>query len=247
MADHEIVFDIETIPCQQAGLTTAMLARHHEEVERELESVRAPANYKDEAKIAEHVAAKREEISAASRQRFAEKHAATGLDAAYGEIVVIGYAVGDDEPVTLVRKDGDRWTADSERELIRRFYAGLDGLTGHGRKRLIGHNLIGFDLRFLWQRSMVLGVRPPSWLPRDPKPWSDEVFDTMLGWAGARDRISLDKLCQALGVPSPKGGMTGAEVWPAVQAGRLQEVADYCSRDVSATRAVFRRMNFRGE
>jgi hypothetical protein len=38
--------------------------------------------------------------------------------------------------------------------------------------------------------------------------------------------------------------MTGADVWPAVQAGRLDEVAEYCRQDVRRVREIFQRMNF---
>jgi predicted PolB exonuclease-like 3'-5' exonuclease len=58
-----------------------------------------------------------------------------------------------------------------------------------------------------------------------------------------KDRISLDRLCKVLGLPG-KDDMTGADVWPYVQAGRLDEVAEYCRQDVRRVREIFQRMNF---
>ena len=67
--------------------------------------------------------------------------------------------------------------------------------------------------------------------------------DTMHMWAGDRDRISLDKLCKVLGLTG-KGITNGADVWPLAQAGRFEEIADYCRHDVEITREAWRRMVF---
>jgi predicted PolB exonuclease-like 3'-5' exonuclease len=67
----------------------------------------------------------------------------------------------------------------------------------------------------------------------------------MTQFAGHGNRISLDKLCLALSIPSPKGDMDGSMVNQAVKDGRLLEVVEYCKRDVIATREVYRRMTFK--
>jgi len=54
----------------------------------------------------------------------------------------------------------------------------------------------------------------------------------------------LYKLCRALGVESPKGEIDGSRVWEYVKAGRLYDVAEYCKKDVEATRQVYKRMTF---
>ncbi len=51
----------------------------------------------------------------------------------------------------------------------------------------------------------------------------------------AFDRMSLADVCDLLDVPTPKGQMEGSAVWPAVQAGRYDEVIRYCEGDVQAT------------
>ena len=112
--------------------------------------------------------------------------------------------------------------------------------------QIIGHNVSAFDLRFLVQRSMILGVKPHPVLARAAacKPWeTDRVYDTMVQWAGVGNRISLDKLCKALGIPG-KGDLDGSKVWDYVQAGRIAEVADYCADDVRKVWAVYQRMTF---
>jgi predicted PolB exonuclease-like 3'-5' exonuclease len=97
------------------------------------------------------------------------------------------------------------------------------------------------------QRYIVNGIKPHALIRRaaEAKPWeSEKVFDTMIQFAGVGNRISLDKLCLALSVPSPKGDMDGSMVSKAVADGRINEVAQYCKKDVEATREVFKRMTF---
>lgn len=111
----------------------------------------------------------------------------------------------------------------------------------------VGHNLSGFDLRYLWQRSVINGIQPPACLLRamKAKPWDSVIADTMIMWSPERERrISLDRLCKALGVPTPKGDMNGSKVWAAFKAGELSKIAEYCAADVEATRNCYRRMTF---
>lgn len=99
-----------------------------------------------------------------------------------------------------------------------------------------------FDLRYVWQRAIILGVPVPSWWPHDAKAWdTTRVQDTMLLWAGVGQRIGLDRLCRALGIAG-KGDIDGSKVWDAVRDGRIAEVAEYCGDDVERLRAVHRRI-----
>ena len=116
-----------------------------------------------------------------------------------------------------------------------------------GQNRFIGHYISGFDLRFILCRAVVLGVKlPPSVaFPRDIKPWSDSVFDTMTAWAGPRDKISQDNLCRALGLPC-KDGFDGSMVAVAWANGEHGRIAEYCKSDVEAVRSIHRRFELVG-
>ena len=107
--------------------------------------------------------------------------------------------------------------------------------------QIVGHFVAGFDLRFLTQRAIVLGVRLPDWWPRDPKPWSNEVFDTMVAWAGAKGTISLDALCFSLGLEG-KGDVDGSMVAQMWADGKHDEVSAYCRDDVARVRRVHQKM-----
>ena len=109
-----------------------------------------------------------------------------------------------------------------------------------GLVRFVGHNVSGFDLRFIICRSIVLGVEIPTIIPRDIKPWSQDIFDTMVAWAGARGTIGQDRLCEALGLPG-KGDFDGSMVAEAWANGEHEKIASYCLQDVETVRAIHRR------
>jgi predicted PolB exonuclease-like 3'-5' exonuclease len=56
--------------------------------------------------------------------------------------------------------------------------------------------------------------------------------------------VGLEHLALALGIPTPKEGIDGSQVFDFYKAGKLDEIADYCKRDVETTRAVYKRMTF---
>jgi hypothetical protein len=232
--------DIETIPCQSVEMVAALRADADVELMIALDAVRAPGNYKDSAKIDDFIADAKSKLLKDHDAQCEADWLKTSFDGGLGHICVIGYAFGDREPQAITARHD---VLGDESAALREFF-GVVNATGSGaRLTWVGHNLIAFDLPFIWKRSMVLGVKPTFHLPRDPKPWADNVFDTMTQWAGARDRISMDKLCRILGIPG-KGDMDGSKVWEYVRTGRIAEVATYCCGDIERTRAMHRRMVF---
>lgn len=112
-----------------------------------------------------------------------------------------------------------------------------------GRDLLIGHNLLDFDLPFLIKRSIINRVRPARISFRRFQ--SSPVYDTMWEWSLWRDRISLKDVADAIGVCSSKeGGIEGSQVYDFFLAGKHEEIALYCMRDVECTREVYYCINF---
>lgn len=232
-----IYFDLETIPGQAKGLLAEFVSK-----------VTAPGQYKKPESIAEWLKENAETIAEEDWKK-------TSFDGAHGHIAVIGFAVDDGEPVTLYSDAyGD---PEAERDLIARFYAAIEDaasrdLSGGTRSTtkpvFIGHNVIDFDLRFLFQRSVMLGIRPPSCIPFDAKPWDSTVFDTMTSWAGVRNRVSMEKLCKAFQIDGKgieiEDEIDGSKVWDFVKAGRIADVAKYCAGDVVRTRQIYKRLTF---
>jgi len=108
---------------------------------------------------------------------------------------------------------------------------------------IVGHNIIGFDLPFIFQRCLVnnIAVRPPVNLAE----YSVRgVFDTMRGWwLGGRNRVGLDDIAWALGLESSKtADVEGSKVFELYQAGKLAEIREYNLNDVRVTRKVYERL-----
>lgn len=164
----------------------------------------------------------------------ADAVAKTSFDGGLGRIICIGFASSDNEVNTL---------SGIERDMLKDFFSLT---TTFLADTVVGHN-VTWDLRFLYQRSVVHGLRPPPMLLKamKAKPWDSILADTMLLWNPERDKkISLDKLCRILGIETPKGDITGATVGQAYKDGRLDEIAEYCKGDVIATRECYRRLTW---
>lgn len=156
-----------------------------------------------------------------------EAVAKTAFDGGLGRVIVFGYAI-DDGPAQSIFA--------AEPELLARIPA------MRGSCNVVGHN-VTWDIRFLWQRFLVNQVPMPSWVRNAvrAKPWDN--CDTMTLWNPERDKkVSLERLCRLLSIPSSKNGLDGSKVWDAFREGRILEIAAYCRADVEATRACYRRM-----
>lgn len=108
---------------------------------------------------------------------------------------------------------------------------------------LVGHNIIGFDLPFIFQRCLVnnIAVRPFVNLSEFSV---RGVYDTMhRWWLGARNRVALDDIAWALGIESSKtDDVEGSRVFELYQEGKLAQIREYNLNDVRVTRKVYERM-----
>lgn len=108
----------------------------------------------------------------------------------------------------------------------------------------VGHNILDFDLRFIYQRSIIHQIKPSRDLPF-ARFRNAPIYDTMQEWSKwGREHASLDTLSKALSIPSPKENLDGSKVYPYYRAGKLAEIVEYCKRDVDSTRQVYRRLTF---
>ena len=143
------------------------------------------------------------------------------------------------EHVFGIDEDGNE---EDEKKALLRFIQYMQGFDIE-TDELVGHNIIGFDLPFIFQRCLVNCI--------SAKPLVDlrefnvrGVFDTMHHWwLGAKRFVSLDDIAWALGIESSKTeAVEGSKVFDLYHAGRLAEIREYNLNDVRVTRKVYERM-----
>lgn len=218
-----LYLDIETIPSQSPEVHA-----------RIAETITPPANYKKPETIAQWV---ENEKPALVKEAIAK----TAMDGSVGHVCCVGWAFNDDEANSVDARNG---VEDVESHTIQIFLEHAERVifaSPYPNVTVIGHNVVNFDIRFLWQRAIVLGIRMPSWFPRDPKPWGNDVFDTMTAFAGSRGTIGMERLCLALGMDG-KGDIDGSMIGDLWAKGEHEKIASYCRADVERTREIHRRM-----
>ncbi len=176
-----------------------------------------------------------------------ERFRRLALHAEFGRLLCVGVIVEGGGEVTCRGVLGrDRRTTEfhlDEARTLRGFWKLMEGFDP-ARDLVVGHNVLEFDLPFLYKRSIIHRVRPAvslSFARYRRRP----VFDTMKEWScwSFGCQLSLSELAGVLGVGFSKAeGMDGGRVYEYYRAGRHVEIADYCLRDVELARAVYHRM-----
>lgn len=116
---------------------------------------------------------------------------------------------------------------------------------------LVGHNILNFDLPFIYQRCLVNNVPVPL-LFNLADYQIHGVYDTMHHWwLGAKRRVGLDDLAWALGIESSKtGDVEGSRIHEFYYSATTEEerkdallkIREYNLNDVRATRKIYERM-----
>ena len=128
--------------------------------------------------------------------------------------------------------------------LLFNFVSATQPGSNHRPPFFIGHN-ITFDLKFIWQRCVILGICPNFSLPFTGR-HASHFHCTMQAWAGYGGRISQDRLCKALGMPGKADGIDGSKVWDCVKSGDTASVLAYNVNDVETVFELYRRQTFKG-
>jgi len=138
---------------------------------------------------------------------------------------------------------------DSEAELIRRFFDGIEKYT----PQLVSWNGGGFDLPVLHYRSLVHGISAPRYWEQGEDDrefkWNNYIsryhtrhLDLMdlLALYQPRNNVPLDEMAKLIGFPG-KLGMDGSQVWGAYLGGKLREIRGYCETDAANTYLLYLR------
>lgn len=106
----------------------------------------------------------------------------------------------------------------------------------------VGHRIV-FDLKFLFRRCAVLGIKPPFDLPFRGR-HGQHYFCTMEHWCEYGEKISMDNLAMALGLEG-KGDVDGSMVCDMWLAGEFERIEEYNLDDVAKTSAIYDRLTFK--
>jgi predicted PolB exonuclease-like 3'-5' exonuclease len=211
-----IYIDIETLP---ADWTEEQKRAH----------VSIPKNYKDKEVIAKYI-----------DENAVKLHTDTSFDWRYARILAIGIALDDERAPDVY------YSAEGTDEGLRRMFdAILPEFKANPHAAVCGHNVAGFDLPMLWRNAVRLNHELARYLPSGRR-HSGRVIDTAelwrcTDWKGSYSKLS--DIAAFLGVGEKADGMDGSQVWPMWQAGRHDELIEYCRQDVALVRDIHRRLD----
>lgn len=144
-------------------------------------------------------------------------------------------------------------TLDDEKTLLLTFVKGLNEMHEKNPSLLLaGHNIAGFDIPFLVKRLIFHRISIPTLLIRcvEAKPWDQPVYDTIRVWKfGSSEFVSLDNMCNFLGIESPKTGVVTGETLSAYYYDTtipretvLQNIGLYNKADVVAVQSIVKEL-----
>jgi hypothetical protein len=180
----------------------------------------------------------------------------TGLYPGLGKIIAIGmWLVAEDRGLILL-EGKDEETRDwvkvphakifrsDERGILEEFWKLVARTPKAGIPRLVSYNGRGYDGPMLSIRSAQLGVKPSRNLLGNRYSIAEhcdlmEVFSFM---GATRERYSLEYWCRRFDIESPKGSIDGSQVSRVYRAGRIDDIGEYCLRDVRATAHLYQKL-----
>ena len=189
-------------------------------IKRISSKVKPPGSYKKPETIQKWWA---EEGEAARTAAIEE----TALNGTYGRLASVAWAYGDDHVECI--------SGESEHDML---FAIKEMLSLRGDK-IVAFNG-DFDLRFIFQRMVILGGAPPRALRRALNDKGGYI-DPMKDWAGFRGYVSQADLAAAMGIETTDT-TTGADMAALIDAGDWPAVQAHNIADVETLRNIYQRM-----
>jgi 3'-5' exonuclease len=223
----------------------------------DIETIPLPA-YKERAAHRLKRSIERGKMSEEQQQRYIEDQATEeerayrsgSLTATSGRVLSIAVHIGSiavaniedveqSEHVFGIDSDG---LEQSEEQTLTDFLALMRGFDPD-IDEIVGHNIVGFDLPFIFQRCLVNNITVKPFVNLSEFNVRG-VYDTMhRWWLGSKNRVALDDIAWALGMDSSKTDeVSGSRVFELYQAGRLADIREYNLNDVRVTRKVYERL-----
>jgi len=180
----------------------------------------------------------------------------TSLYPGLGKIIAIGmWLVAEDRGLLLLEGKSEEtrdWSKvpnakifrGDEAQVLTEFWKLVARTPKSGLPRLVSFNGRGYDGPMLSIRSAQLGVKPSRNLLGNRFTLAEhcdlmEVFSFM---GVTRERFSLEYWCRRFDIESPKGSIDGSQVSRVYRAGRIEDIGEYCLRDVRATAQLYQKL-----
>jgi len=124
-----------------------------------------------------------------------------------------------------------------EKEMLESFWR-----IAEAANQVITFNGRNFDIPFLMMRSAIQKVKPTKNLVQNRYDISQHIdLLEQFTFYGLTRKFNLDFYCQAFGIETPKSeAISGMEVKNLYEAGKIKEIAVYCSRDIYATYQLYK-------
>jgi DNA polymerase elongation subunit (family B) len=244
--DIEYLFlDIESLPSGESNFeelpTEADYVLENMKSKDDLRK-QVPKSYKKEETIdkwVEEEFAKQNAIIKENYQKLIDEcdkeYRSRSLNSLKGRIFCISYAVNDEEPKCVTFDP-------SEERMMEKFELALKNDIGERRLALIcwvGHNVKGFDIKWLAQRAMKYRRKDLlRWIPSGK--WDKRVMDTneLFNLFTYGNYTKLDDIAKFFCLEG-KGDMSGDKVYDEFMEGNYDKIHEYCIADVELTRNIF--------
>lgn len=141
------------------------------------------------------------------------------------------------------------WKAKSleEEKIILREFANI--IRSQFGVLLVGHTITTFDIPWVAARMAIHGIKIPDQLLTYNKPphwvreYTCDIKDVWTGGKSSSQSKSLSSICFALNIPTPKDGISGADVGEKFWGhNNLEGISNYCEKDVEATYHCYLKM-----
>jgi uncharacterized protein YprB with RNaseH-like and TPR domain len=167
------------------------------------------------------------------------KVVAVGLMNTETDKIMVYYENESDQDIVIEEK-GIKYKPMNEKNMLLNFWQYVSK-----SEKVITFNGRNFDIPFLMIRSAMLQIKPSRNLMKYRYDIREHIdLLDQLTFYGTTRKFNLDFYCHSFGIKSPKSkGITGMEVKELYKAGRIKEIAVYCSEDVKATYELYKIWN----
>lgn len=154
-----------------------------------------------------------------------------GIISTFGKVCCISFGFIDNSGNNQIKS----FYGDNEKEIVENFNLLLKKIEVKNFN-LSGYRICYFDIPWLLHKLHKYDIKPADiLLPYAKKPWEMRIVDMFDDWKGKFAwSPSFDEMCYELEIESPKSNMNGSEVHRNFWKGNLEEIKDYCEKDVLA-------------